>query len=367
MLTTASPDSIAKPSGVAEAVRRERLTGCLLGTAVGDALGLPFEGLSPRRIARWATGPLRMQLVLGYGMVSDDTDHTVFVAQALLRAGNEPVRFGRVLAWRLRLWLLCLPAGIGLATLRGIVRLWLGFSPQHSGVYSAGNGPSMRSALIGAVYCHDPASRQALVTASTRLTHTDPRALAGALAVAEIAARLASGEWSERPPVAELLAVLRAVSTAPDWQTAVTALEPVCDGEQPLSAFAHTCGGRRGVSGYVLHSVPVAIAGWYRHFGDYRSTLESLIRLGGDTDTVAAIAGALAGIQAGPAGIPADWRERLRDWPHSPAYLAALATALTDSTQPIRTRFALGLLPRNLLFLPLVLGHGLRRLLPPWG
>jgi hypothetical protein len=53
---------------------------------------------------------------------------------------------------RLRGWLLSLPAGIGFATLRAILKLWLGFPLNRSGVYSAGNGPAMRVAVIGAFF-----------------------------------------------------------------------------------------------------------------------------------------------------------------------------------------------------------------------
>jgi ADP-ribosylglycohydrolase len=56
----------------------------LLGAAVGDALGLPSEGLSRQRIKRLFPGPLRHRFFFGHGMVSDDTEHLFMVAQALL-------------------------------------------------------------------------------------------------------------------------------------------------------------------------------------------------------------------------------------------------------------------------------------------
>ena len=68
----------------------DRITGLLLGTAVGDSLGLPREGLSGRRAARLYDGPLRQRLVLGRGMLSDDTEHACMTAQALLTAGDDP-------------------------------------------------------------------------------------------------------------------------------------------------------------------------------------------------------------------------------------------------------------------------------------
>src|SRR5436309_14183170 len=85
-------------------------------------------------------------------MVSDDTEHTLFVAQALLAHPNDPAAFQRCLAWKLRLWLLGIPAGIGFATLRAILKLWLGFPPMRRGLHSAGNGSSIGRAIIGAYF-----------------------------------------------------------------------------------------------------------------------------------------------------------------------------------------------------------------------
>src|SRR5262249_20150119 len=143
------------------------------------------DGVPGRRAGRIFGGPpLRQQFLPGRGMMSDDTEHSCMVGQALLRAPQDADRFARSLAWRLRLWLLGLPAGIGRATLSAILKLWGGFGPRRSGVWSAGSGPAMRAALLGACLGDDPARLRAYVQASTRLTHTDPRAERGALLVA---------------------------------------------------------------------------------------------------------------------------------------------------------------------------------------
>lgn len=340
------------------------LEGCLLGCAIGDAVGLPYEGISQKRVKRWARFPLRHALLFGRGMLSDDTDHNIFVAQALIRSRGDVAAFRRCLAWRLRLWLLCFPAGIGMATLKSIILLWLGMSP--SGIHSAGNGPSMRSAIIGAAIATDADARRLHVEASTHLTHTDPKALAGALAIAELAARLASGVWVERPSPRELAAVLRGVSAEPNWLTAVELIEELCTSSAPLDAAPERFGSRNGVSGYALHTVPFAVVAWYRHFGDYRATIQAIVRAGGDVDTVAAIAGALAGITVGPSGIPPDWVEGVIDWPHSIAYIRALAAGLADPASEVSTLFSPWLFPRGLFFLAVVLAHGFRRLAPPY-
>lgn len=69
----------------------KKLTGCLLGMAVGDALGLPREGLSRLRAAKiFGTPPLSHCLILKHGMVSDDTEHAIMVAESLLMAHDNP-------------------------------------------------------------------------------------------------------------------------------------------------------------------------------------------------------------------------------------------------------------------------------------
>ena len=79
------------------------LSGSLLGTAAGDAYGLPYEGLSPRRIGklfmlrRYALIPL-----LHGGMVSDDTEHAVMAAQAWIDGAGDPEIFRRSLRGRLK-------------------------------------------------------------------------------------------------------------------------------------------------------------------------------------------------------------------------------------------------------------------------
>src|SRR5581483_3062750 len=105
--------------GVGESLRGDQLmthsavVGAILGTAVGDALGLPYENLSRRRGVRLLGEPDRHRFFFGRGMVSDDTEHTCLVAQALLASGGDAERFSRQLGWRLRWWLLSLPVGLG--------------------------------------------------------------------------------------------------------------------------------------------------------------------------------------------------------------------------------------------------------------
>jgi ADP-ribosyl-[dinitrogen reductase] hydrolase len=317
-------------------------------------------------------GPWRHRLLFNRGMVSDDTELTLFVAQSLLRHPTDADAFQRRLAWHLRWWFAGLPAGIGMATARACVKLWLGFPPGRSGVFSAGNGPAMRSAVIGGYFHDKPEMLRRFVMASTQLTHADPKATIGAEAVARVAAWAVEHD-SAAPPAEETIARLL-VELAPQdqaWCRWIKQMQTAVASKASVVDFAGVLGLAKGVTGYIYHTVPVAVYAWLRHYGDFRATVGAVLDCGGDTDTVGAIAGALAGATVGAAQIPESWLQGIVDWPRSVRLLRAVADRLTDQ---LRAGHSLGevsypwpaVLPRNLFFLLLVLFHGFRRLAPPY-
>lgn len=347
--------------------------GLLLGTAAGDSVGLPREGLGRRRAQRlFGPGPLRQRLVLGRGLTSDDTEHTCLLAQALLTAGGAPAAFERALAMRLRLWLLTLPAGIGFGTLRALLLLWLLWSPRWSGVRSAGNGPAMRTALLGLV-ARDEDHLRELVTAATRLTHTDPRAEDGARLVA-LATRLGRDPEQRRRPAA-LLERLESACTTAAMAERIAAVRDVLAGQSSREELFETYGWSDGVSGFVLDTVPAALLIALEHPESFRDAVEAMIHAGGDTDTTAAIVGAMSGAWLGDEAIPPEWLDRLAEWPRSVSWMRRLAAALARAA-PLSPETAPGpgaipllwpVLPlRSLVLMIIIIAHGLRRLLPPW-
>lgn len=352
--------------------RGNRFRGLILGTAVGDALGYPAENMSARRITRLYKGRWRHRFILGHGMISDDTDHTVFVAQALLAHPDDVDRFSRRLAMSLRWWMLGVPAGIGGATLRGIARLWLGFGPARSGVFSAGNGAAMRSAILGAYFAGERDRLDTYLSAQTRITHTDPKALVGAAAIAYVAEWVVRDDLTARPDADSLHALLTSLPHADDdWAELVSTIMEAARREATVAEFADMLGLSHGVSGYVYHTVPVALYAWYRHFGDFETTVAEVMSRGGDTDTAGAIAGALAGATTGETGIPADWIAGIADWPRGTRRLRLIADRLATASgagAPSKTvpYFWPAMLPRNLIAFALTLVHLARRALPPY-
>lgn len=349
------------------------ISGVLLGTAVGDALGLPREMMSRRRARRMFGGsPLKHRFFFGRGMMSDDTEHACMVGQALLSHPENAEEFASCLAWKLRWWIIGLPAGVGKATALAGIRLWLGFGPSRSGVKSAGNGPAMRSALLGVLLGHDPIRLREFVRGSTRLTHTDPRAERGALLIARAAYCGASEGPDRLSGIGFLDEVMAEIGNCDDELKALLTKMKECLGRQAKpEELADALNLGMGVSGYIYHTVAMALYCWLRWPGDFRMAVEGVILLGGDTDTTGAISGALVGATVGARAIPREWVGNLCEWPRSRRWLEALACRLaslqSDGQVKLQVPFFWpGLLVRNLFFLAVVLMHGFRRLFPPY-
>lgn len=338
-------------------MNRLAITNCLVGGALGDALGLPAEGMLAKRIAKRWRGPLKHRFLLGSGMVSDDTEHAVMTV-GCLADHPDPDSFSRDLARKLRWWFAGVPAGIGLATARSIIRLWLGVDPKRSGVWSAGNGPLMRAPIIGVWYDHDDRMRKAFVEASTLITHKDPRALEAAWIVAEVASWASTGS-ADREVV---FARMNAIMSGDEMRLRLPLMRDCLARSASVSEFADSFGRRVGfVSGFAPDTAAVAIYAWLRHRGDFREIITSVVLAGGDTDTVAFVAGSLAGIDPLSNRFPSEWICGLKDYPINPDSLAGLPgeTPFRFPNWPVS-------LVRNALFLVIVLIHGFRRIFPPY-
>ena len=111
------------------------------------------------------------------------------------------------------------------------------------------------------------------------------------------------------------------------------------------------------MSGFIVETIPAVAFCWRRYQGDAAVSLEAAIRLGGDTDTVAAIVGALVGAELGEGAFPEAWREGICDWPLSAQALRELGAALDGGVPPPRAGRYVARLSRNLAQLMVILGH----------
>ena len=340
-----------------------KIEGLLIGTAVADAMGLPMEGMSPRKIEKLGWGrSLKYRFFFRRGMWSDDTEQTIMIAQALLASDGDVKKFTHSFAWELRWWILGMPAATGLATAKAIVKLWLGFPAHKSGIFSAGNGSAMRTAPIAAMFPNDAEKRKLFSDAQTRITHSDPKAAIATLAVTEGVALLLK---SEKSP--DLFPCLLSISDDEEWMNLMDQLKRSLENGETLSEFLNAIGARpeKGISGYVYQTVPAVFFLGIRNEWDFEKTISQVIQAGGDTDTTAAIAGALCGAFGGTKSIPPEWVNGVKDWPVGISHLPPLARALENRLKMrIRPHWSPLLILRNLLFLGTVLIHGFARLLP---
>ncbi|NYT02583.1 MAG: hypothetical protein GKC10_07490 [Methanosarcinales archaeon] len=294
-------------------IQADRYVGCMLGLAVGDALGMPVEGLTARQIAR-TLGPVREMMPapadhfhsgLGAGQYTDDTEETLLLAEALLEAeGFSGDLFARKLAGWGSGWTRDhrLNRGVGTATRCSVENLLAGGEWQTSGVDVPTCGSAMRVAPLGLVYhCDiDLVSRYAEVQSIP--THCGSAARAGAVAVAcGVALSLAGfprqtvveicSSQAERVD-RDLALHLRAVSSMLD-------LEP----EKAMHII--------GNSPAVYETVPAAFY-FYLKF-EPEEALIAAASAGGDTDSIASMAGALWGAARGSSWIPERWLKALED------------------------------------------------------
>lgn len=334
----------------------DRLAGTLLGTAVGDALGLATEGMSARAIARRFGRVDRYRVLPGVGLVSDDTELSALVAAALVRSPRDVDGCVRVFRWSLLLWFLRLPLGIGLATLRACVKIGLGF--PRSGVVSAGNGAAMRAAIVGVFFRDDAERRLRFSDALATVTHLDPRGVEGARFVAALAASCARSVPSsgrvER--VREALAEIADARLRAAIERACDVAASAMDVQQASDALGNT--------GFVMHCVPLATFVFLRFGDDPREAVIQAVAAGGDTDSNAAIVGAWVGALHGASGLPAELVSRLQSGPFGAAHLRRLAACLVEAgagrdVAVPRLGWVVAL-ARNVALVPVVLAHAVR-------
>ncbi len=226
----------------------------------------------------------------------------------------------------------------------------------------------MRSAVLG-VAIEDEAELKSFVRASTRLTHTDPKAEYGALAIA-LAAR-ESAHFEQVDSLRWLDCVKRCLGE--EGHELLRSLRDVVESVQrgeSTRTFCDAQGLQRGVTGYVYHTVPACIHAWLRNPGNLGAALTEIIECAGDADTTAAIVGGIVGAGVGNEGVPEELKRSLAEWPRPLVWMQQLGVRLSEAQHNTPSRAPelnpVCTLLRNVLFLVVVLIHGFRRLGPPY-
>jgi ADP-ribosyl-[dinitrogen reductase] hydrolase len=282
----------------------DRVVGSCLGLALGDALGAPFEFMRAHQVPNpvptfelgWRGG--------SPGSTTDDTAMARNLMRSLAaRDGFDP----HDLAARHVEWFRSEPPDVGTLTRLVLSRVAHGEDAstvardvweQRGPEVSAGNGSVMYCVPLGLAYANRPEKLFTLAPTLSALTHFDGRCRTAVLAVTLSGASLVRGEEADD-------AVRTALTAVADHQ-----------GGEELEYLVDAIGGSRPIDGpdlgFCLFTAAAAFQPLVRG-GDFENELRRVVSLGGDTDTNAAVAGALLGARDGVAGIPSAWLEHLVD------------------------------------------------------
>jgi ADP-ribosylglycohydrolase len=300
--------------------RPDRARGALYGLAIGDALGMPTQSLSREQITeRW--GPLLtgfepappghpIAAGLPAGAVTDDTEQAVLLARLLLQGPIEPRELASALAgWEREMAARGSLDLLGPSTRRAVEAVLAGTPPEEAGAAGDTNGAAMRIAPVGVATPSDdlPALVDQVHRAS-RVTHDTSLALAGAAAVA---AAVSAGVDGARVDAATGIAIgaARLAARRGHWVAGADvaarirwAVDLVKDREPDDAAeLIYTL---VGTSLAPQESVPAAFAVLSAVPGNPWRACLLAASLGGDCDTIAAMAGAIGGACHGLAAFP---------------------------------------------------------------
>ncbi|MBB4683418.1 ADP-ribosylglycohydrolase family protein [Amycolatopsis jiangsuensis] len=301
---------------------RDRALGAFTGLALGDAFGMPTQSMSREQIAahygtvrglRDAVDAQPISPGLPAGSVTDDTEQAVLVARLLLDGGGriEPAVFAKaLLEWENGMVRRGLADLLGPSTKRAVELLGSGVPPEEAGRGGTTNGAAMRITPVAIATPPDLGRLVDAVVAASSLTHNTNLGIAGAAAVAAAvsagidgaglpealdhaqraaAAGAARGHWSAGGDIAARIRWARG------WVRGMGTAELA-------DAVAQVIGTSVAAQESVVAAFALAEA-----LGDRPvEALALAANLGGDTDTVAAMCGAILGAHHGLSGLPAE-------------------------------------------------------------
>lgn len=291
----------------------DRFLGCLLGLAIGDAFGMPVEGFPPELIRErfgWldryhprtdAAG----DEIEASGEITDDTEMMLCHVESLVSTGglvdpeNTGMRF-------LRLYHSDSQRFMGRTTRESLIQADQtgDFQSGVGGENAAGNGVAMRIAPIGLVHSVGRFNAEVFVREVMRaglITHANPEAINGGVAIAYGVRLQVTGEVPPAILADEVCSFIDEDEVSRKIRIAGMLAR------QGLSRDAHLSNLQKiGTSGYVAESVGAAFYCAIVAGDDLRTGIELATNAGGDTDTVAAMTGALIGAHAGASAFPLD-------------------------------------------------------------
>jgi poly(ADP-ribose) glycohydrolase ARH3 len=285
-------------------VTKERFAGCLLGLALGDALGAPYEGGPLERLLWKAIGKTRH----GRLRFTDDTQMALDLAASLLARGELAADdLARRLAAGYR-W----HRGYGPGARKLLLHIRRGqdWRRANRAVYadgSFGNGAAVRAPVVGLVFSERPGELLEAARLSAAVTHAHPRGLEGAVLVATAVARALHSDAAEAILAACAAACADEAFTsrcgvAASWLRSSREVSP--------AEVARALGNGMAAHESCVSALYLALRFLARPFEEMLA-FASACR--GDVDSLAAMAGAVWGAARGRAALPAAALARIED------------------------------------------------------
>ncbi len=297
---------------------KSKFLGCLIGAAIGDGLGAWREG---RRIAKKEDIASLAERVeeLAY---TDDTHMTIGVVESLIQSrgfDGEHMAQAFIKNYETEPW-----RGYGPGPPR-VFRMIKSGEPWDSAaskIYrggSFGNGSAMRVAPIGLLYSNNPAKLREIAYKSSSITHSHELGKEGAALQAYAVALALNTPSDEEIDREAFLLKLQTFAQTQLYKEKIANTKELL-GEQDRARVVAVLG--NGIE--ALNSVPTAIYCFLKQPKSYKDSVIYAISLGGDTDTIASMAGAILGAYLGIEAIPQEWRLKLEN----KAYIEDLAEKL---------------------------------------
>lgn len=304
------------------------LIGSLVGTAIGEALGLPYAGMTKADVKNAFRPVGAHHMLMGKGLSSGNTDQAIMSYQALTSSGSNSTLFKDEIATRIRIWILSLPYNVSPGTMRTAIKLLLGGSTSKSGTYSAGTAPATRAAPVGIIYSNDSVAFCRFIRECTYLTHTDPRSLYGTIAIA--LATIFSYKESQID-IEDYIDKFNDLTEGFDTFEIVNLIRKAHSSYiagESTSDFSSSIGLKSMSTSYIYHTVPLVVHAWFSHPEDFKQGIISLIECGGDTSSMTALYGSIVGARLGVDKIPRELIKNYADRAKSIDELKAIGSKL---------------------------------------
>jgi ADP-ribosyl-[dinitrogen reductase] hydrolase len=288
----------------------DRYVGCLVGLAVGDALGTTAEftakGSVPRIDDMVGGGPFGLEA----GQWTDDTSMALCLAESLIeRHGFDPVdQMRRYIKWWREGYLSSKPGDcfdIG-TTVHAALRRFEQTGEPYTGSTdpnSAGNGSLMRLAPVPMFYSGDAVGAVVHAALSSKTTHAAAEAIDACRYYAALIVGALRGE-AKQALTADLFAPDGVDWTAHQLSSKIHTIA--------TGSYRHRDASSIRATGYVVHTLQAALWAFHESSSFEKGALLA-VNLGEDADTTGAVFGQLAGAFYGAAAIPPRWRKKLHD------------------------------------------------------